>query len=169
MAIMKLVMSLSVDRISREPNVFWPPGLLRLTVIVTQPDDDPERSRDHGRDRRHDTLSAVGIHTDGRYSRLVFEARFPRDRLGAFMKAVTTGDMTGLHCNKGKDEIAVQGTRCEPSSIGVDDCVKVTLYRDPETRELKTALALAAALHSTEALAEAVVSSYPRCPPSKPY
>jgi hypothetical protein len=140
---MKLVTSLSVERPSHEPGPFWPRGVERLILVVLQPD----------RDR--DTLVATGIESDGKRSRLVFEALLPRDRLSAFVAAVIDGNATVIHCHRGHLDTAARTVIDEHAAAVAEGLHVVTFTREAD-RTLRIVLALAVAIRSEELLTEAV-------------
>jgi hypothetical protein len=165
---MKFVTSLSVDRMHGASIPFWPHGVKRLVVVVVHPDPDGE------------TLVAYGVDPDYRqgqgHGRVVFEAELPRARLSAFIAAVIDGNraVVDRHLTVGVTEGRVGTGPLDYDDAGelvrpcADGAVVVISYPDPgDAGRKKIALALAAAIRSDEALAEAVARRYPPRIPGK--
>jgi hypothetical protein len=133
--LMKVVASLSVERIQGEPSPYWPPGTKRLIVIVSE-------------SRRGDgTLVAHGVDPDAGHGHLVFETAVSRARLGAFVKALVDGDTPR----------AARGTSTDLTverSVDTDETA-VASRPDPDHPARAIALALAAAIDSDTELADA--------------
>lgn len=132
---MKIVASLSVERMCRESTPLWPPGTKRLIVIFSHVHDED------------DTLVAHGVDPDSGQGRVVFETTLLRARLGAFVKALVDGDPLGAARGSSEDLSARR-------SIDPDEAAWV-VRPDPQHPVRSIAAALAAAIDSDIELVDA--------------
>jgi hypothetical protein len=145
---MKLVASCSVVRRHGESWPFWPDGwpdgVDRIIIIVLDPDPSG------------DVVVAHGIDPDRKHGRgrIVFETELRRADLGAFIKTVVDGGK--LATARGLGEPAVADRTASAQNV------VVMSNPDPDHPTRRLVLALAAALHSDQNLAEAVANRYLR-------
>lgn len=132
---MKIVASLSVERMCSESTPLWPAGTRRLIVIASHAHDED------------DTLVVHGVDPDAGQGHVVFETILLRARLGAFVKALVDGDPLGAARGSSEDLGAER-------SIGTDEAAWV-LRPDPQHPVRNIAVALAAAIDSDIELAGA--------------